>query len=123
MLYLCIRQNLDIGMPADLDQFGRENSGRTLISRKGLVELCHVSTNGRGLLDKIDLKSGRREIEGGLNTANPAANDQDISEMALYGNLQKLFFNIFFFHYTRSSSGFICFRDGFPDDLCDILNS
>ena len=41
-----IRQNLDIWIPADLDQFGRENSYRAVIGGKGLVKLGHVAANG-----------------------------------------------------------------------------
>ena len=41
------RQDLYIGMPADLDQFGRQNSHRAVIGGIGLVELRHMTTNGR----------------------------------------------------------------------------
>jgi hypothetical protein len=34
-------------MPADLDQFGRENSHRAVIGRERLIQLCHVAADGR----------------------------------------------------------------------------
>ena len=38
---------IDVQMPADLDQFGRKYSDRTIMSGKGLVELGHVAADGR----------------------------------------------------------------------------
>ncbi len=43
----CIGQNLYIGMPADLDQFGREYSHGAVIRGIGLVKLGHLAANGR----------------------------------------------------------------------------
>jgi hypothetical protein len=43
----CICQNLDIGVPADLDQFGGENSHGTVIGWIGLVKLGHLAANRR----------------------------------------------------------------------------
>ena len=42
-----IRQNLYIGMPADLDQFGREDSHGAVIRRIGFVKLSHMAADGR----------------------------------------------------------------------------
>jgi len=38
---------LDVGMPADLDQFGRNNSHGAVIGWKSLVQLGHDAANGR----------------------------------------------------------------------------
>ncbi len=46
-LYLTKRQHLDVGVPADLDQLGRDNSHGALIGRKGLIQLRHGPSNGR----------------------------------------------------------------------------
>jgi hypothetical protein len=43
---VCVREYLDVEMPADLDQFGRDNSHSTVISGKCLVELRHYTTYG-----------------------------------------------------------------------------
>jgi hypothetical protein len=40
-------QELDVGMPADLDQFRRDDSHGALVGGEGLVELGHDPTNGR----------------------------------------------------------------------------
>ena len=42
-----IGQDLYIGMPADLDQFGRKYSHGAVICGKSLVKLGHVTANGR----------------------------------------------------------------------------
>jgi hypothetical protein len=42
-----IGQDLYIGMPADLDQFGREYSHGAIIGGIGLVKLGHLAANGR----------------------------------------------------------------------------
>ena len=42
-----IGQDLYIGMPADLDQFGREYSHGAVIGGKGLVKLGHMAADGR----------------------------------------------------------------------------
>lgn len=41
-----IREDLYVGMPADLDQFGREYSDGAVIRRKGLVKLGHMAADG-----------------------------------------------------------------------------
>ncbi|MBA7713778.1 hypothetical protein ES703_122788 [subsurface metagenome] len=46
-LNFSIGQDLDVGMPADLDQFGREYSHGAVIGGKGLVKLGHMAANGR----------------------------------------------------------------------------
>lgn len=40
-------QQLDVGVPADLDQFGRNDSHSALVGGKGLVKLSHDSTDSR----------------------------------------------------------------------------
>ncbi len=42
-----IGQDLYIGMPADLDQFGRKYSHGAVIRGIGLVKLGHLAANGR----------------------------------------------------------------------------
>ena len=42
-----IGKDLYIGMPADLDQFGREYSHGAVIGGIGLVKLGHMAANGR----------------------------------------------------------------------------
>ena len=42
-----IGQDLYVGMPADLDQFGREDSHGAVIGGIGLVKLGHLAADGR----------------------------------------------------------------------------
>jgi hypothetical protein len=42
-----IGEDLYVGMPADLDQFGREYSHGAVIGGIGLVKLSHLTANGR----------------------------------------------------------------------------
>jgi hypothetical protein len=63
-LQIRIGDELDIQMPADLDQFGGDNSHGAVIGGKGLIQLSHGPADGRGLLEKVDIISGIRQIEG-----------------------------------------------------------
>ena len=78
-----IRQDFYIGMPADLDQFGRKYSDGAVIGREGLVKLSHMAANGRRLVDQVNLKAGIGKIKRGLNTADPSANNHDISKITV----------------------------------------
>ena len=53
---LCIGKDLDVGMPADLDQLGCEYSHRAVVGREGLIELGHVAADRGRLLNQVDLK-------------------------------------------------------------------
>jgi hypothetical protein len=44
---LGIGQDLDIGMPADLDQFGSEYSHGAVVGGIGLIKLGHMAADGR----------------------------------------------------------------------------
>ena len=41
-----ISQDLYVGMPADLDQFGREYSHGAVIGGIGFIQLSHLAANG-----------------------------------------------------------------------------
>ncbi len=83
-------------MPADLDQFGRKYSNGAVIGREGLVKLGHMAANGRRLVDQVNLKTRSAKIERGLNTADPSADNHDVSKMTLCKTLTKLL-NLFFY--------------------------
>jgi len=76
-----IGQDFYIGVPADLDQFGRKYSGGTVVGGKGLVKLGHMAANGRCLFDQVHPETSRGKIKRGLNTAHPSTNHHHISEM------------------------------------------
>jgi hypothetical protein len=46
VLHFAERQQLDVDVPADLDQFRRYNSHCTVIGGKGFIQLRHHAANG-----------------------------------------------------------------------------
>jgi hypothetical protein len=44
----------DVDVPADLDQFGRDNSHGTVIGGEGFVQFTHNPTYGRTFFDQVD---------------------------------------------------------------------
>jgi hypothetical protein len=116
-----IGQDLYIGMPADLDQFGREYSDGAVIGGKGLVKLGHMAANGRCLVDQVNLKTSSGKIERGLNTADPSTDNHYVSKITLCETFTKLF-NLFFFHFSMSSSGFFASLNDFLENLRDVHN-
>ena len=77
-------------MPADLDQFGRENSHRAVIGGKGLIQLGHMAADARPFLNQINLKTGSGKIKRGLDTTNSAANNHYVSKIAVFKTVAKL---------------------------------
>jgi hypothetical protein len=86
-----IGQNLDVGMPADLDQLGRQYSHGAVIGREGLVKLGHMAPDARCFLDQVDLKTRSGKVKRGLNTTDPSPNDHDVSKITVSTILKKLF--------------------------------
>ena len=104
-----IRQNLYVGMPADLDQFGGENSHRAVVRGVGLVQLSHMAANGGGPLNEIDLIAGFGQIQSALDAADTTPDNHYIAEIAIHETAAKLF-DLFSFHLGMSSSGmFRCY--------------
>ncbi len=110
-LHFRIGENLNIGMPADLDQFGRKDSDGAVVGGKGLIKLSHLAANGRGLIDQIDLKPRRGQVKRRLNAADPSANHHHISNATFsrtFANtvckalIELLNFFIFHFLYPHS---------------------
>jgi hypothetical protein len=76
-LKIRIGDEFDIQMPADLDQFRRDNSHGTVVGGKRLIQLGHNPADGRGFLEEIDVIPGIREIKGGLHSGDSSAHDQN----------------------------------------------
>jgi hypothetical protein len=104
-------------MTADLDHFGCENSGGTIIGREGLVELGHVPAYARRFLNQIYLEAGSGQIEGSLDPADPAAYDHYISKIVLCETFARLPRPWFFSHFFPSLSGLLHSLNQFLDDL------
>ena len=86
-----IGQDLYIGIPADLDQFGCEYSDGAIIGRKSLVKLGHMAANGRCLVDQVNLEPRSGKIKRGLNTADPSTDNHDVSKIIVCETLVNTF--------------------------------
>jgi hypothetical protein len=91
---LSIGEDLYVGMPADLDQLGREYSHGAVVGRESLVKLGHMAPNARRFFNQVNLKAGGGKIKGSLNTADPSTNNHDVSEITVSKTFAKLL-NIF----------------------------
>jgi hypothetical protein len=67
---------LYVNVPADLDQFGRDNSHGAVICGEGLVQLGHNPANGGGSFNQIYVKAGVGQIQGALHPGNASADHQ-----------------------------------------------
>ncbi len=67
---------LDVQMPADLDQYGRDDSHGTVVGGKCFVQLRHDAPDGRRFFEKVNVISGIRQIQGGLHSRNTATDDK-----------------------------------------------
>ena len=56
-LQIRIRNDFDVDVPADLDQFGRDNSHGTIVGGEGLVQLGHNTPDGRAFLQQVYIVS------------------------------------------------------------------
>jgi hypothetical protein len=65
----------NVDVPADLDQFGRDDSHGTVIGREGLVKLRHHPSDGPGLFNQVDIITGIGQIQGRLHPGYPAADN------------------------------------------------
>jgi hypothetical protein len=68
-------KEFDIEMPADLDQFRRDNSHGAVVGRKSLVQLGHDAADGRAALHQIDIITGVGQIQCRLHPGNTAADN------------------------------------------------
>jgi hypothetical protein len=72
-----VGNKLYIEMPADLDQFGRDDSHGAVVGGKGLVQLGHDAANGRRLLEEVNIITGIGQIEGRLHPGYTSADDKN----------------------------------------------
>ena len=77
-------QNLDVEMPADLDQLGGDDSHRAVVCGEGLVELRHHSAYRGGFFDQINIKTSVGKIERRLHAGDPAANDHNGTNRSIF---------------------------------------
>jgi hypothetical protein len=63
-------------VPADLDQFGRDNSHGTVVGWKSFVQLGHQTADGRGLFNQMNQVAGVGQIQRRLHSGDSAAENQ-----------------------------------------------
>jgi hypothetical protein len=56
-LQISVSDKFYVQVPADLDQFGGDNSHGTIIGGKGLIQLGHGPSYGRGFFKEVDIVS------------------------------------------------------------------
>jgi hypothetical protein len=103
-----VGQDFYIGMPADLDQFGRKYSHGAVIGGKSLVKLGHMAPDARRFVNQVNLIACSGHIKGGLNTADPSTDNHYVTKIAVLDTFTKLF-NLFFFHFSISLFRFLRF--------------
>jgi hypothetical protein len=74
---------LDIQVPADLDQYGGDDSHGAVVGGKRLVQLGHDAADGGGFLQKVNIIAGVREIQSGPHAGDAAADDQYAADYIL----------------------------------------
>ncbi len=64
------------GCLLDLHEFRREDAHGAIVGGEGLVELGHAAADARPAFDQKDLGPGLGQVERGLDTRDPAADDE-----------------------------------------------
>jgi hypothetical protein len=70
-----IGEQFDIQMPADLDQFGGNNSHRTIVGGKRLVQLGHESPDRRRFFHEVDIVTRFCQIKCRLHAGDTGTYD------------------------------------------------
>jgi hypothetical protein len=73
---LAVREKLYVQMPADLDQFGGDNSHRAVVGGERLVQLGHHSADGGRLFHEMHKVSGVGKIQRSLHSGDTATDNQ-----------------------------------------------
>jgi hypothetical protein len=71
----CQSQQFDVWMPADLDQFGGQDSHRAVIGGKGFIQLSHHAPDGGGFFNQVYQKPRIGAVKGGLHPGDAAAHN------------------------------------------------
>jgi len=82
-LQVRVSDQLDVHMPADLDQFRGDDSHGTVVGGEGLVQLGHDSADRRRFFQQVDVVAGVGQIESRLHAGDSTADHHDRSNNAL----------------------------------------
>ena len=81
LFHLGTGDEVDVKMPADLDQFWRDDSHGTVVGGESLVKLRHHPANGRGSFQEMNRVTGISQIQGGLHPGNAPSYYEDGSDL------------------------------------------
>jgi len=71
---------LDVEMPADLDQFGGDNSHGTIIGGKSFGQLGHHPANGCRSFNQVNIVSCVSNVQSGLHAGDTPSHNQSRSD-------------------------------------------
>src|SRR5665647_1914304 len=74
---LRVGDDVDVGVVEAGDHLGRQDADRAIVGREHFVQQRHAAADGRLLLDHVDVHAFVGEVEGGLDAADAAADDQN----------------------------------------------
>jgi hypothetical protein len=69
-----VGEYLNVGMPTDIPELGREYSHRAVVGRESLVKLRHDPADAGLFLNEVGFRTHVGKVEGGLYPCYPAAN-------------------------------------------------
>jgi hypothetical protein len=84
---LRVGQDLNITVPACIDQLRGHDTHGTVVGGKRLVQLSHGSADAQAFFEEIDLEPRFSEVQGGLDSSDPSAHDEHGAHGLLPGGL------------------------------------
>jgi hypothetical protein len=79
-----VSNHLYVQVPADLDQFGGDDSHGAVIGREGLVELSHNAADGGGFLHQVNVVSSICQIESGLHSGYTTTHHHHCASLVIF---------------------------------------
>jgi hypothetical protein len=76
-LNLGVGQEIDVQVPADLDQLGGNDSHGAFIGGEGFVQLGHSASDGGALLQQVHIVAGIGQVQSGLNAGDSTTDHQN----------------------------------------------
>jgi hypothetical protein len=66
---------IDVQVPADLDQFGRDDSHGTIVGGKGFVQFTHHPAYGGGFFNEVNIIAAVGEVQRSLHSGYSRADN------------------------------------------------
>ena len=81
LIHLGAGDEVDVGMPADLDQFRGDDSHSAIIGGEGLIKFRHDPANGCRFLQEVNSVPGIGQIQCRLHPGNAPSHNKDGSNL------------------------------------------